>query len=572
MSTFIQIAGSSAPNNSCITDTSLIGAAGLQTNEIQNGDYLLFCGSGKFGWTNGGWDAVVNTALPGFVTNVRNRNLNSGITLSADLFPGDIIKFSGTSYISYSDQPVVLTKLSVGLVFATCDNIRNNDRDIPLSTIITTQNFDYTYPTNNQTGYLCFLIEHTVTQTFLAGETVFYAVFGCDNKSETLVTPSVSFSLGTVRNCGEVDLTPNMELQLCCDPSIVDIVYDTTLTVGDFFVDNEGNCWEAQAKTGAQVTSVRTVTTKYTSCEECISFNECPDNIIVESCCFMGAETFTASLPGVSVGDVFVDTYGFCWAAIDETSGPITGMVMIDTNYGPEACEDCLNINACPEIIKLIPCCEYIGGTEILTTAALFGYTPVEGELVSDTFGNCYTVRLGYTGSISAPFIEFGTSYGEPDEPCIPCIEVNACGQPLYYNVINCCTGDTEVIVIDTLIAPETVIIITTTTSPLFPQCWKVVSFSNTGTATIILDTFIKDAKDCNDCVKEHGCITYYEVADCCDIVPNGVMLLPDNSDLTLIYRDDAGTCWSIVGPTVGPATVVWNGNNRESCSECGCG
>lgn len=572
MSTFIQIAGSSAPNNSCITDTSLIGAAGLQTSGIQNGEYPLFCGSGQFGWTNGVWDAVVNTALPGFVTDVRDTSLNSGITLSADLFPGDIIKFSGTSYIGYRDQPVELTKLSVGLVFATCDNIRNNDGKILLSTIIATQNFDYTYPNDNQNGYLCFLIEHTVTQTFLAGETVFYAVFGCDNKAETLVTPSVSFSLGTVRNCGEVDLTPNMELQLCCDPSIVDIVYDTTLTVGDYFVDNEGNCWEAQAKTGAQVTSVRTVTTKYTNCDECISNNECPANIVVESCCFEGAETFTASLPGVSVGDIFVDTYGFCWTAIDETAGPITGMVMIDTNYGPVACEDCLNINACPEIIKLNPCCSSIGDTPILTTAALFGYTPSDGELVADTFGNCYTVQLGNTGSISAPFIQFGTSYGVSMEKCKPCTDVNACSQPLYYNVINCCTGDTEVIVLNTLITPETVIVITTTTSPTFTQCWKVISFSNTGTATIVLDTFIDFANDCNDCVKRSGCITYYEVADCCGIVPNGVMLLPDNLDLTIVYRDATGTCWSIVGPTVGPATVVWDGNNKESCSDCGCG
>lgn len=572
MSTFIQIAGSSAPNNSCITDTSLIGAAGLQTNGIPNGEYLLFCGNERFGWTNGEWDVTVGTALPGFVTSVNNINLNSGITLSADLFPGDIIKFSGTSYIDYRDQPVDLTKLSVGLVFATCDNIRNNDENIPLSTIITTQKFDYSYPSNDRNGYLCFLIEHTVTQTFLAGETVFYAVFGCDNESETLVIPRVSFSLGTVRNCGEVDLTPNMELQLCCDPSIVDIVYDTTLTVGDFFVDNEGNCWEAQAKTGAQVTSVRTVTTTYTNCDDCISNNECPANIVVESCCFEGAETFTASLPGVSVGDIFVDTYGFCWTAIDETAGPITGMVMIDTNYGPVECEDCLNINACPEIITLNPCCETIGETPILTTAALFGYTPVDGELVSDTFGNCYRVNLGDTGSISAPFIQFGTSYGDPMNKCEPCLEDNACSQLLYYNVINCCTGDTEVIVINTLIAPETVIVITTTTSLLFPQCWKVVSFSNIGTATIVLDTFVGSAKDCNDCVKNYGCITYYEVADCCGIVPNGVMLLPDNLDLTIVYRDATGTCWSIVGPTVGPATVVWNGSNRESCSECGCG
>jgi hypothetical protein len=98
------------------------------------------------------------------------------------------------------------------------------------------------------------------------------------------------------------------------------------------------------------------------------------------------------------------------------------------------------------------------------------------------------------------------------------------------------------------------------------------VSFSNTGTATITLDQFVDSLNDCERCVKGYGCITYYEVADCCGIVPNGVMLLPDNLDLTIVYLDTAETCWSIVGPTVGPATVVWNGYNKESCNNCICG
>jgi hypothetical protein len=49
-------------------------------------------------------------------------------------------------------------------------------------------------------------------------------------------------------------------------------------------------------------------------------------------------------------------------------------------------------------------------------------------------------------------------------------------------------------------------------------------------------------------------------------------MELTDNLDLSFAYLDDNGTYWSIVGPTVGPATVVWDGTNKESCSDCGCG
>lgn len=43
MSTFIQIAGSSAPNNSCITDTSLIGAAGTLNNYFAANLFKIDC-------------------------------------------------------------------------------------------------------------------------------------------------------------------------------------------------------------------------------------------------------------------------------------------------------------------------------------------------------------------------------------------------------------------------------------------------------------------------------------------------------------------------------------------------
>ena len=49
-------------------------------------------------------------------------------------------------------------------------------------------------------------------------------------------------------------------------------------------------------------------------------------------------------------------------------------------------------------------------------------------------------------------------------------------------------------------------------------------------------------------------------------------MELTDNLDLTVAYLDDNGTFWSIVGSTVGPATVVWDGSTVMSCSEVACG
>ena len=128
-----------------------------------------------------------------------------------------------------------------------------------------------------------------------ACNTIFFAGFGWDMSAfiEGSVEPRVTFTLNTERNCAEVDTTPNMELQLCCDPAVVEVVFNTALTVGDFFVDNEGNCWEAQAKTAAAVTSTRTVTTTYISCSACVTANPCPANLLVQSCCEGGPETLT---------------------------------------------------------------------------------------------------------------------------------------------------------------------------------------------------------------------------------------------------------------------------------------
>ena len=395
--------------------------------------------------------------------------------------------------------------------------------------------------------------------------------------TEGYIQPRVTFTLNTERNCAVVDLTPNMELQLCCDPAVVEVVYNPALTVGDFFVDNEGNCWQAQAKTGAPTTSSRTVTTSYASCEACIAANECPANLIVQSCCEAGPETFTGSLPGIVVGDTFVDTYGFCWTAIAETPAPTTGTVYVDTNLGNVECSTCVTSNPCPVRIELIPCCDrQISAWSMITTDALLGYTTTDGEVIVDTFGVCYTVIKPALagGGVTVPFISYSATYGVGDN-CGTCTTAHTCPPTLYYEVINCCTGDTETVIFDVIISPDTVLLFSLDTSPNVAQCWKVVSYSNTGTATITLGQFFGAYKSCRDCIRDFkdGCPTYYEVADCCGVAANEVMLLPFVSTniyyMGQTYSDTNGNCWYIVGETTGPDTVAWDSNRYDSCTDC---
>jgi hypothetical protein len=534
----------------------------------------MYIGRDPYGWTNGNWNALGNTPVPGAITAVRGFNLNCGIHLPHDLFPGDVIKFCGSSYLYSGLGSFYPPDLSVTLVQTECASLCSiTFKTLPVSPVISTQNFSYICNDRND-YYLCFSIEHTVTQTYKACSTIFFAGFGWDMTpfGDGTVSPRVTFTLNTERNCTEVDTTPNMELQLCCDPSVVEVVFNTALTVGDFFVDNEGNCWEAQAKTAAAVTSSRTVTTSYTSCLSCVTANPCPANLLVISCCEGGPETFTGSLPTISLGDTFVDTYGFCWRAVQETTSPTTGTVYVDTNLGAVECLTCTDDNPCPQIIELSPCCKKIVYYPILTTPALLGYTPSDGEIIVDTFGICYIVNLGTTGNVSAPFITYSDTYGVGDF-CETCTTDNEC-LDVYHTVINCCTGDTEVVLLGAIASPDTVIRFSLTTSPAVDQCWKVVSYSNTGTATITVDNFPGAYDDCQKCIEDlkEGCPAYYKMEDCCGVLTSETMLLPISnvSQLSMIFTDTANNCWYIAGAGgSGPDTIAWGGNAYNTCAAC---
>jgi hypothetical protein len=108
----------------CLIDNSLIGAAGLATDAINAATYNMWIGRNPFGWTNGYWNAQGNTPVAGTITSIQASNLNCGIHLPHDLFPGDKIKFCGSSFMTVSPEELFpVPALSVTLVQTNCENL-----------------------------------------------------------------------------------------------------------------------------------------------------------------------------------------------------------------------------------------------------------------------------------------------------------------------------------------------------------------------------------------------------------------------------------------------------------------
>ena len=568
MSTQIFIQG----QEGCTTDSMLIASASA---EVKSGDNTLHISSIR-GWNSSYLSRSVDIQV-GFVPVAINADfITNGIPLPRELSVGDVITLCGTAilpkgtYVQLSEL-----RLMVGIYYLNCSEPIQNIGDpnlVDLSRIVSTTLFPFEEIASKR-GKACFTIEHNVDKLYAGCDTLVYLLFGIQNIVGGAGTGGfgITYTFTNERNCLALDITPYLRIQSCCDQTVEEVIVNSDLSVGQVFVDTEGNCWEVIEKTADPITGSRIVDTTYETCVQCKIANPCPSNIVVSLCCTGGIETFTASLPGINVGDVFVDIYGICYRAEEETGSPITGYVTVDTNYGPVNCEDCTTINECPTFISLIPCCGQIGKIAIVTTDTILGYNPFNDEVIVDTFGVCYR-KTEYNpgfGSVNAPFIQYASSYGINN--CETCKTANPC-DPLYYTLIDCCNGDTEVILIDTggaVIGPDTIIQISLTSAPLVQRCFKVISYSNTGTVTSVLNNFYEYFNDCIECRFEPRCITNYVIQDCCGILPNEVATL---SEATLGYgqsfADASGNCWSVVEETTDPATVILT-EAYPNCNDC---
>jgi hypothetical protein len=419
----------------------------------------------------------------------------------------------------------------------------------------------------NGNGTACFNLEVGIDVTLPACDTMLTVNISTTQESECDRTLHFSYTLNADRYCPTFDPTPNLVAQNCCDPLIKEVIPKGTLQVGDFYADSEGNCWEILQKTGDAPDYTRIVSATYNSCSACITANPCPQNIVFESCCEQAPETFTGSLPGINVGDVFVDTYGFCWSATSLTVSPVSGIVYVDTNYGNVDCLNCLTGNPCPNVFELQPCCKFLGGPFFVTAASL-GYTPVVGEVFVDTWGNCWTVSKDQaTGqNVTAPWIVHDTSYTS----CELCLASNPCQDDtiIYATVRNCCSGDVEVVAVPMvyLTGLETTISFSQPGTPNVYECWEVLGWELVDTPTITFYALGGFYIDCVRCLIANPCPDFYEAIDCCGTLPNEVVL--SNGPTGSVFVDTLGRCWTVGLAVAGPATITSSGNYLD-CTEC---
>ena len=506
----------------------------------------MFTGNREIGWSYGVYDNIAQTDGFGNIVNWgdgKNTEFWVGIPLQTDLLSGDVVKICGMVSPPYkSIYPSDLT-FYITVSYFSCDFIESKSR---FTTLIPVAAYPFTDSLDN--FHVCFS-ESVVLNFDLPGCTTFLVV-GMQVGSETQVTGdkiNFTYTLGATQAC----IGPNMIISLCCDPEYTEIVHNNGLALGAIFTDttHDHYCWQVVGYTIFDITGSRDIlSSSYTGCTQCLADNPCPENYIVESCCGIGGQFFTSALPGVALYDTFVDSYGFCWYLAGTTPQPITNVVSVGTVYASTDCqsEACTSVNDCPFVIEIYDCCGYLGYG--YTTEALLGITVTNGETFTDTFGRCWTVTD--TDAQTFPNLNFivasGTSYGL--DACQDCVDANPCNIDYYYTVQNCCTEEIEVVLLHAQYGDGVTIGIIHTTGA---GCYKVLSWSNTGTATITVVNITNIYADgCDDCIS--GFLGGYctGINQCCYIWANqgGGTMTGYLCDGTFIYQGTSSNyCMSSV-------------------------
>ena len=453
----------------------------------------------------------------------RANRKSAGIVLPINLVPNDKITLSGTAYYSYYqdwiDSGYTSITLIVGVYYFNC-----SDAEPRLFTFIPVTLTDF-----DESGTACFNAEVTLGSSFDFHETrivIGYNTYATGDAvtpgSPTILT--VSHTLDIERPCQPA--VTNYIIKNCCEGSITELVNIPDLVVGNFHVDNEGNCWEV-IDTSTDVTNfTRTFVDNYATCLECQDANPCPLNLRINSCCVDGAEFVTGSLPGLVVEDTFVDNYGLCWTVAEETGAPISEeSITVDTIIMGD-CEACTTANPCPNFYKVSSCCAPIRGTiavpDVLNT----------GDSFVDTNGICWNVEGEIDRLPTIYGIVVDTIYPSSEAgSCADCIAANPCPEEYFITIKSCCDPDrVEVAQVPAnyMIFDEGIVF-----SDFWVICWEVISFSTTGIATFEIWPWtalpfpkIETYKECRECLENIGCNGAYNIKDCqTDIVYNNVPL-----------------------------------------------
>jgi len=498
---------------------------------------------------------------------------SAGIVLPINLVPDDKITLSGTAYYPYYqdwiDSGYTSITLIVGVYYFNC-----SDEELRLFTFIPVTLTDF-----DKSGTACFNAEVTLGSSFDFHETrivIGYNTYATGDAvtpgSPTILT--VSHTLDIERPCQPA--VTNYIIKNCCEGSITELVNIPGLVVGNFHVDDEGNCWEVMEVSDNVTNFTRTFTDIYTTCLECQDANPCPLNLAIASCCVQGIELVSGSLPGLNVGDTFVDNYGLCWNVIGETGAPISEeSITVDTIIMGD-CEACTTENPCPNFYRVRSCCAQISGSIAVPDVLN------EGDAFVDTTGICWNVG-GPSSSLPTIYgIVVDTIYPSSESvPCTDCIAANPCPEEYFITIKSCCDPDR----VEVAQVPAAAMLFTEGT--IFQDdwgiCWEVISFNTTGVETYpifdwVFKPLINTYQDCRECRGNQLPIPcgFYEVRECGSETTTIVMLTfaPTIGLVYLFNERDFKTCYEIIGyasPIFGELYPSFDngGGPFTNCEEC---
>jgi hypothetical protein len=506
-----------------------------------------------------------------------------GIPLPINLVAEDVVTISGTAVFN-NYKPYIIAGwniiLQVGVNYFNCEI----PDEIPSFTFIPLESFVLTDP-----GTVCFETSVTLNSNFDVHQTRFLVGFNiiatCPDGDECSIPGDISANLSTVsytfdiqRPCAVNTSESNFIIRNCCEPIITELVNIPGLQVGNFHVDDEGNCWEVMSASQDVTNFTRNFVNNYISCQDCIDNNPCPENLAIGSCCVQGQEFVTGSLPGLEVGDTFVDNNGLCWSVSDTTGAPISEeSITVGTEITGD-CIDCTDLNPCPSFWFIRSCCAAL--SEIIATTAILNI----GDAFVDTNGICWSVEEAAQGLPTNYDIVVDTVYSG-GENCADCKTANLCPLEYFITVRACCDPDRiEVISVPTLYMSFSE---GTIFSDPYNICWEVMSYSTTGVETYPINfTFfaISVYENCLSCSPRKGdkiqCRLLYQVRDCDTNIIYTAQVINASLIVGSYYfgqLDTGGSeyefsCFEVLGygyPTVNPLSAYLIQDEYLSCEEC---
>ena len=414
---------------------------------------------------------------------INNNDIGLGIPLPINLVADDVVTLSGTAYIqNIQDWQTAnyTSNLTLGVFYFDASDINEN---IPAYTFIPVQTFTF----ERENGTLNFATDVTLGSNYDIHTTRFivgFNVFATCNDLGTCTPPEVATNFVTVSYTFDIQRPcaagiDNFIIKNCCEPIITELVHIPGLTVGDFHVDDEGNCWEVISESTDVTNFSRNFIDTYTSCVECQTANPCPQNLSIDSCCVMGTEFVTGSLPGLNVGDTFVDNYGLCWYVNSETGAPLSEeSITVDTEI-IGGCTECTDLNPCPTFWVVYSCCLSKKIREIIATSVPLN----PDDSFVDTNGMCWTVG-GQALILPTNYsIIVDTVYSvTPGTNCSLCTTANPCPTEYFITVRACCDNDrVEVIAVP---ASNMFFVEGSVFKDEYGICWEVMSYNTTGVET----------------------------------------------------------------------------------------